>query len=165
MNGKQVIDHLQLIAHPEGGFYREMYRSTEAIEAHALPQRFNGVRDFSTAIYFLLMEDDFSAFHKIQQDELWHFYRGTPLTLHSISPNGTYTKQVVGSNIEEGETPLAVIKAGDYFAAEVLDGEYALLGCTVAPGFDFKDFELSKRAALLSLFPQHADLIRRMTRA
>lgn len=135
-----------------------MYRSTEQVASDALPLRFDGDRSFSTAIYFLLEEGEFSAFHRIRQDELWHFYAGEPLTVHAIDHDGAYRAISVGP-----DAPMAVIPAGWLFGATP-DGPYALLGCTVAPGFDFADFEMPDRATLLSEFPQHKDRIERLTR-
>ncbi len=160
------VEKLNLAPHPEGGFYIEEYRATESIDKHALPVRFSGPRSFSTGIYFLLPNDTFSAFHCIRQDELWHFYYGSPLAIHIISPDGSYHKKLLGTDIESGQRPLVVVNAGDYFAAESLTKEsYTLAGCTVAPGFDFADFEMPDAALLLSLFPQHASRIQQFTRS
>ena len=159
------IEKLKLQPHPEGGYYRETYRSTELISQDALPDRFSGQRCFSTAIYFLLPGEDFSAFHRIQQEEVWHYYAGGSITLHKITPAGEYSVAKLGLNIEQGERPQIIIKAGDYFAAEVSDkSTYALAGCTVAPGFDFADFDMPTRAALIQQYPQHQAVITRLTR-
>jgi uncharacterized protein len=159
------IKRLQLCRHPEGGFFRETYRSEERIAGEHLPLRFHGERAFSTAIYFLLEREDFSALHTIEQDEVWHFYDGSSLTVHIIDPDGTHTALKLGRNFEEGEQLQGVVKAGQLFGAVVNDPcSYALVGCTVAPGFDFADFHLAGREELCARFPQHRMLIERLTR-
>jgi predicted cupin superfamily sugar epimerase len=164
-DARQWIEALGLRPHPEGGYYRETYRSGETIPRAALPARFTGDRSFSTAIYFLLAGDDFSALHRIKQDETWHFYDGAGLIIHIIDPAGNYAAVKLGRDLRAGEAPQAVAPAGHCFGATVSDpGSYGLAGCTVAPGFDFADFEMPGRAQLLALFPQHSELIERLTR-
>jgi predicted cupin superfamily sugar epimerase len=159
------IDGLQLRRHPEGGWFRETYRSDEVIATAALPSRFGGDRAFSTAIYFLLDGEDFSALHRIKQDEVFHFYEGAALTLHVIDPQGRYATVEVGRDLAGGELPQAVVKSGSVFGATVSDPRsYALVGCTVAPGFDFADFALPGRDELCRQFPQHRQVIERLTR-
>ncbi|WP_257287567.1 MULTISPECIES: cupin domain-containing protein [unclassified Endozoicomonas] len=159
------IEALSLQPHPEGGFFRETYRSDEVVARDSLPDRFSGERNFSTAIYYLLEGNDFSAFHRIQQDEIWHFYDGASLTIHVIAPDGNYCAAILGRDIYNGEVPQFVVTAGCLFAVEVNDSSsFVLSGCTVAPGFDFADFEMPSATQLLSHFPQHAALIERLTR-
>jgi predicted cupin superfamily sugar epimerase len=159
------IDLLQLEKHPEGGYYRETYRSEEAIDKKHLPERFNGDRCLSTAIYYLLKGDDFSAFHRIKQDELFHFYDGSSLTIHVIDNSGNYCEIKLGRNMKTGEVPQATVKAGWIFGASVNEpNSYSLVGTTVAPGFDFDDFELLSRKQLIALFPQHNKIIEQLTR-
>jgi uncharacterized protein len=159
------IDKLNLIPHPEGGYYRETYRSELSIAREALPPQFTGARLVSTAIYFLLEGKNFSAFHRLRSDELWHFYAGSPITVHVIEPGGGYSEIQLGSDPDSGGVFQAVVKAGSWFASQVRDAEsFALAGCTVAPGFDFADFELGKRSDLVKLYPQHRNLIERLTR-
>jgi predicted cupin superfamily sugar epimerase len=159
------INKLNLIAHPEGGYYRETYRSGLSIPREGLPPQFTGPRLVSTAIYFLLDGENFSAFHRLRSDELWHFYAGSPITIHVIEPDGGYSAIHLGSDPEAGDVLQAAIKAGHWFASHVRDpGSFALAGCTVAPGFDFADFELGKRAELVGPYPQHRHLIERFTR-
>ena len=165
------IDALGLEPLPEeGGWYREVYRSAESIPADALPDRFDGPRCFATQIYYLLGSDEFSAFHRIRQDETWHFYEGSPLTLHTLGPEGTYAQVCLGRDVPDEQFQFTV-PAGTYFAATVDHaanaGEaatYALVGCTVAPGFEFADFEAPPRADLLAQYPEHAAIIHRLTR-
>ena len=160
------IDKLQLITHPEGGYYRETYRSEIAIPKEALPAGFTGPRLVSTAIYFLLEGDNFSAFHRLRSDELWHFYAGSPITVHVIEPDGGSSEIQLGGDPDAGGVLQAVVRAGRWFASRVRNPKtFALAGCTVAPGFDFADFEMAKRAELVRLYPQHRRLIESLTRA
>jgi uncharacterized protein len=159
------IATLGLAPHPEGGFYRETYRAAETIAADHLPARFGGARACSTAIYFLLGGDQVSALHRIRSDEVWHFYAGSPLTLTLIHPDGRLEAARLGPAPERGEHFQVLVPAGCWYGAEVEDpAGYALVGGTVAPGFDFADFELADRAALLARFPEHRDVIVRLTR-
>lgn len=158
------INHLDLARHPEGGYYRETYRTDESIPAGALPDRFDGPRDVATLIYFLLPADVFSALHRIRQDEIWHFYAGVPITLHRIDADGTYKTQMLGRGVTEGQQLHTVVSAGTWFGATV-EGKQgcALAGCTTAPTFEFADFELADRAALIDAFPQHRAVIEWLT--
>jgi uncharacterized protein len=160
------IQKLGLKPHPEGGYYRQTYQAELQLAKEALPQQFTGPRPVSTAIYFLLEADNFSAFHRLQSDELWHFYAGAALSVHVIDAEGRYSVFRLGSDPEADEMFQEVVKAGCWFAAEVADGgsSFALVGCTVAPGFDFEDFELAKRADLARNYPQHRKVIEKLTR-
>ncbi len=161
---EKLIKELNLSPHPEGGYFRETYRCNESIEKEHLPERYDGNRSISTAIYFLLKGDQYSAFHRLKSDEIWHFYRGSPLTIYCISPDGERTDVILGNNIENGESPQAVIKKGTWFAAAMNDtSSYTLVGCTVAPGFDFSDFEMGEREELIQNFPQHEKLINELS--
>src|SRR6185437_1317671 len=132
------IDKLNLIAHPEGGYYWETYRAELSIPKEALPSHFTVPRLVSTAIYFLLDGENFSAFHRLRSDELWHFYAGSPITVHVIEPDGSYSGIQLGADPDAGEVLQEVVKAGRWFASQALDDtSFALAGCTVAPGFDF----------------------------
>ncbi len=159
------IEKLKLEPHPEGGYYRQTYRASLVLAKDGLPEQFTGARAASTAIYFLLTGEDFSAFHRLRSDELWHFYAGSPLLVHVIEPDGRYVRLQLGSDPEAGQAFQAVVKAGCWFASQVRDRKsFALVGCTVAPGFDFEDFELAKRQALVRSYPQHRELIEAFTR-
>lgn len=159
------ISRLRLRAHPEGGYFREVYRSAGAIPAKGLPAAFGGSRSFSTAIYFLLAGSQRSALHSIKSDEIWHFYCGTAVVLHVIDPDGRYKQIRLGRNPAKGDVLQAVVPAGSWFGAKPANSRsYVLVGCTVAPGFDFKDFELGDRAELVSRFPRHRRLIEDLTR-
>jgi hypothetical protein len=162
---KTIIEKLLLLPHPEGGYYRETYRSKGSINRECLGRDFQGDRNFSTCIYYLLTSDSYSAFHRIKQDEGWHFYEGSPVELHLISPDGIYTKVTLGRDFNSDETPQFVIPGGTWFAAAVSAADsYSLVGCTVAPGFDFADFELASCEDLLRHFPQHKRIIEKFCR-
>jgi uncharacterized protein len=162
-DARRWVERLGLGRHPEGGWFRETYRSAERVAAAHLPPRFGGDRCFATMIYYLLESGDFSALHRIKQDEGWHFYDGSPLTLHLISPEGAYSTRRLGRG--EDSEPQALVSAGCYFAATVDEAaSFSLAGCTVAPGFDFADFEMPPRAELLQKYPNLSEVIERLTR-
>lgn len=159
MQALELIRHLQLLPHPEGGYYRETYRSLSTTQTPG------GERSASTAIYYLLEQGDFSAFHRIKSDECWHFYAGQTLLIHVIVANGDYSCIRLGNMLEQNEQLQFVVPAGAWFASEpALDTTFALVGCTVAPGFDFADFEMGDREQLLEKFPQHTEVISRLCR-
>lgn len=158
------ITNLKLLAHPEGGFYKEMYRSAETIPMEGLPGRFPGKRNFSTAIYFLLRSQDRSLFHRIKSDELWHFYAGSSLSIYVLN-GGDLDIHRLGPDPEKGESFQLVIPANCWFGAMVNEpNSYTLAGCTVAPGFDFRDFEFADRATLLDEFPKEKSIIKKLTK-
>ncbi len=154
------ISKLGLSSHVEGGAFKETYRSPVVLEQAAIGVLFHGNRNASTGIYFLLTYLQFSAFHKIASDEMWHFYDGQTLTIYEIDTDGTLITHKLGRNIEAGETFQCVIKAGNWFASRCeVEGGFSLVGCTVAPGFDFVDFTLATCDELCHLYPQHTELI------
>ena len=158
------IDKLHLSAHPEGGYFRETYRAEEKIAHRALPDRFNGDRNYSTAIHFLLKGNQKSLFHRIQADEMWHFYDGSGLDIYEIDGEGILTVHKLGLDLEEGQTPQVLIKAGNWFGARVNKPDsFCLAGCTVSPGFDFEDFQLGSRDELIKQFPDHKKIIEQLT--
>lgn len=160
-----IITTLELKPHPEGGFFRETYRSSGEIHPDSLDTRYTGPRNYATCIYFLLTSKHFSSFHRIHQDEIWHFYAGAPILLHIISESGADTKQMIGTNLQQGEVPQFVVPGGSWFAAEVAEPDsYSLIGCTVSPGFSFEDFELGSQKELVARFPDQEALISRLTR-
>jgi uncharacterized protein len=164
-DGQYWIDQLGLSPHPEGGHYRVTYKSDLTIDRSGLPSRFQGDRSASTAIYFLLQGGDFSAFHRIASDEVWHFYAGSALVVYVIDAEGNDSELHLGARPEAGEVFQAVVKAGCWFASRVKDAaSFALVGCTVAPGFDFADFELATRSELVRTYPKHQRLIEELTR-
>lgn len=158
------ISRLQLATHIEGGAFREIYRSPVLAPLPALPSSFTGERSFCTSIYFLLQQHQFSAFHKIKSDEVWHFYYGDALIVYEIDRGGRMIEHRLGCDPDNNESFQCVISAGNWFAARLAPGgDYSLVGCTVSPGFDFADFELANRAALAATYPQHEDLIGQLT--
>ncbi len=165
MNAENYIRKLRLQKHPEGGWFKEVYRSDEEIAGEHLPERFSGSRHHSTSIYFMLTSDTFSAFHRIKSDELWHFYDSSPVTIYMIGSEGNYSEVILGRNIENGEVLQCVIPHGVWFGAKVSEPDsFCLVGCTVAPGFHFDDFELGEREELLRMFPEHTKIINELTR-
>lgn len=155
------VEKYQMQAHPEGGYFVETYRSPEKIPYAALPDRFVGERAFSTAIYFLLEGHHISALHRIQADELWHFYAGDALEVFVIHPQSGALEVIrLGADPEAGEVFQAVVPAGTWFGSCPAPGAaYSLVGCTVAPGFDFADFEMAEKDSLLAQYPQHREVI------
>ncbi len=151
---QRLIAELRLTPHPEGGYFRETYRAAERVT--------NGrgtSRSALTSILFLLTADVFSAFHRLTADEAWHFYRGDPIAIEILENDGSHRRVELAS----GGPWQTVVAGGAAFASHVL-GDYALVGCDVAPGFEFDDFELCDRAALSSAYPTHGELIERLTR-
>lgn len=163
---ENIIKALNLAPHPEGGYFRETYRSKGEIKQENLGLNFKGNRNYSTCIYFLLISDGFSAFHKIKQDEIWHFYDGSPIMLHLITKDENYSEIIIGRDLNQGQVPQFVVASGTWFAAKVINKkDYSLLGCTVAPGFNFLDFELAKRNDLIAQYPQYKSIITTFTRS
>ena len=159
---EELKKQLDLVPHPEGGYFKEAYRSEGMVKN---PYSEANERSFSTGIYFLLVSQNFSAFHRIRQDEMWHFYDGAPIDLHIITAQGKYELIKIGRDLSNGEIPQFVVKAGDWFASEVsVEDGYSLAGCTVSPGFDFEDFEMADRFKLQNEFPEHAMVIEKLTR-
>lgn len=150
-----LVAKLGLKEHPEGGFYREIYRSPIRVRAGG------SERSAVTCIYYLLPAGSFSAFHRLRHDELWHFLGGSPLRIHCLRAG----REPWTLELGPGRELQAVVPAGTWFAAEAVEGEFSLLGCTVAPGFEFADFELAGREELAAAFPAAAGLVRRLTRS
>ncbi len=155
-NAARLIEDLGLRPHPEGGYFTEAYRSDRRVVGAA------GDRSAVTSIYYLLGGDDFSAFHRIESDELWHFYEGADVAIECIAADGNHRQLVIG----RARLRQTAIPPGVWFAAHLAGAlGYALVGCDVAPGFEYTDFEIGSRAELLGAFPEHASLIERLTRA
>ncbi|HBE76944.1 MAG TPA: cupin [Firmicutes bacterium] len=165
-NSQYWIDQLNLIKHPEGGYYRETYRSPEKINI-AEPAIANAVkkeRDLASSIYFLLPSDEVSCFHRLKSDELWYYHAGSALTIYIIDANGALNQIGLGLNVVQGELPQVLVPRGSIFGAMVNQtASYTLIGCMVAPGFDFHDFELLERKTLLENYPEHQVIIKRLT--
>jgi predicted cupin superfamily sugar epimerase len=151
---------LGLEKHPEGGFYKETYRSKEILQSTGLPARFPGPRVFSTSIYFLLYGSEVSHLHRIKSDELWLFHDGGTLTIRVIEPDGKHREIRLGRDIEKGEVLQGVVPAGCWFGGKMEDPDsYCLAGCIVAPGFEFEDFELADRDVLIHAHPHLREII------
>lgn len=162
---QKYIDKLQLKPHPEGGYYKEIYRAGEMILPEHLPKRYKSSRNFSTSIYFLLERNQVSNFHRLKSDEQWHFYDGSSIVIYVIDEAGNLSKILLGRNIDRGESLQTIIKRNSWFSAELSDKtSFALIGCTVAPGFDFNDFELGKRNEMIKTFPQFRELIYKLAK-
>jgi len=148
----------------EGGYYVETYRSAENIERTSLPERYDSDKSHSTAIFYLLTPGTRSRIHRLKSDEIYHFYMGDPVELVLIHPSGTIEVLFLGHDIRAGQFVQAVVPAGIWQGAYLLEGgQFALMGATVAPGFDFSDRELGTRKELLERYPQHNDIITRLT--
>ncbi|HPE75183.1 MAG TPA: cupin domain-containing protein [Draconibacterium sp.] len=161
---KYWITKLNLEKHPEGGWFKEVYRSVEMISAKCLSGIFNGDRNISTSIYYLLEGDDFSAFHRIKSDEIWHYYAGNSSIEIITIRNGEIEIQQLGNQSEEGHVFQFVVPAETWFAARVGNKKgFALVGCTVSPGFHFDDFELAGKN-LIDEFPLLENQIRSLIR-
>ncbi|KPN94404.1 cupin domain-containing protein [Lysinibacillus sp. ZYM-1] len=156
-SAQYFIEHLKLAEHPEGGYYISSFRATDDLAVRDVQ------RPIYTSIYFLLRSQDISHLHRLQSDELWYFHAGSPLTVHMIFPDGTYEAKKLGLNVEAGEVPQIVVPKHTIFGSSVEEPDtFSLVGCMVAPGFDFEDFELFTQEELLADYPQHQDVIRKM---
>ena len=165
MTAEKLIAHYSLLPHPEGGWYKETYRSTFNIIQSALPSDFTEGRVLSTAIYFLLEQGNFSAFHKIKSDECWHFYAGQTLLVYVINAEGKLDIIKLGNDIENGEVFQYVVPANCWFASIPANhAAFCFVGCTVSPGFDFNDFELAKANDLINEFPNLSEEIKKLCR-
>lgn len=163
------IDALELITYPAGagGYFRETYRSPDMLAKEGLPERYDGPRSASTLIYFLLRGDQLEPFHRLKSDEMWHFYAGNGLILHVIDPSGDYRVIPLGPEAKAGQQLQFVVSAGSWFGATVVQmgdpAAYALVGCTVSPGFEMEDVEWAGQDSLLSAYPQHEAIITQLT--
>ena len=158
---KYWLDHLHMEAHPEGGFYKEVYRNPNTIQI----MQGGGTRNLATSIYFLLGEGDKSYFHQLTSDELWYYHGGGTLDVH-IFEHGGYRLEKLGNNPDDGESLQVLLPRQSIFAAELSSlspEDYALIGCMVNPGFDFKDFRLVQRKELLKEYADHEELVERFT--
>ncbi|MBP1963555.1 cupin domain-containing protein [Paenibacillus aceris] len=157
------ISKLELVAHPEGGYYKRTFQAEETITDQELSVQFNGSRLLYTSIYFLLQSHDVSHFHRLKSDELWYYHAGSPLTIHVILEDGTYEEVKLGINLENGETPQYLVPKNSIFGSSVMvKNTFSLVGCMVAPGFDFQDFEMFTQEELLGQYPQHREVIMKL---
>jgi predicted cupin superfamily sugar epimerase len=159
----EMARSLRLHRHLEGGWYAETYRAERRIPAEVLPAAYEGSRAAATSILFLLERGDVSRLHRLRSDELWHYHAGDPLLLHVLTPDGVYFRSVLGPDPTADHLFQVPVLAGCWFGAES-SGDWSLVGCAVAPGFEYHDFELGKRADLVAQFPEHRELIERLTR-
>ncbi len=158
---RRWIALLGLAPHPEGGWYSETWRADEVVPATALPARYDGDRALGTAVLYLLAEGAFSALHRVQSDEVWHHYAGDTVELLQLRPDGSVLRVLLGPDVLHGERPQAVVPRGSWQGARIVPlGRRALLGCTVSPGFDFADFEVTAPEPLLQRWPDLEDEIR-----
>jgi hypothetical protein len=161
---KEYITTLNLLTHPEGGYFREIYKSEDTFQLASLPRYHNGARSYCTLIYYLLEEKQKSNFHILKSDEIWHHLDGSTIELHMIDRNGEYNKISLGKDLSSGCVLQFVIPRDTWFAAGLQDaGSFVLVGCTVVPGFEFEDFKLANRDELLTLFPSHKFIIEKFT--
>ncbi len=156
-SSKYWIEQLQLSAHPEGGYYKEVYRSSRAFTPTEIGQE----RNYATSIYFLIEAGNVSHFHSIEQDELWYYHAGDPLSVFILSEEGALSEIKIGPDIEQGQTLQAVIPAGAIFGSKS-SGAYSLVSCMVSPGFDFDDFKLYTQSELLEQFPNQEKIIKEL---
>jgi hypothetical protein len=159
------IEKLNMTGHPEGGFFAPAFRASEQIGNDGLPGRFTGNRAIVSSIYYLLKKGQFSTFHRLKSVEIWSFFEGDPLSIYVLDRHGGLTEKRLGRNVDIGESLQVAIDAGDWFAAEHRGpGEFTLVGCVVAPGFEYEDMEIASRAELRARYPQHLEIIEKLTR-
>jgi uncharacterized protein len=158
------IQHLNLLPHPEGGFYRELFKSSVEVGNNLLPRGFSGSRRLATSIYYLLRAGEISRLHRLKSDEIWYFHFGSSLRIVMIDPEGQKHVRFLGQKIEKTEHLQILIPAGTIFGAELTDPNlFGLFSCMVSPGFEFDDFELFDKEDLLQAYPKHTDIIERLT--
>lgn len=164
MNPEIFINQLKMQQHPEGGYFSPSYTSETVIRDGSIRAEFSDDRLLWTSIYFLLKEGEKSHFHRLKSDEMWYFHAGSPLTVHMIHPDGSYSAEQLGLDVANGEKPQILVRKGTIFGSSMNEEGFSLVGCMVSPGFDFADFELFERADLLAAYPQHEQIIHYLTR-
>jgi uncharacterized protein len=165
LTADQIIALLNLKPHQEGGYFVETYRSLEVLSEKTLPSRYQGPRSFGTAIYYLLTPETFSSMHRLQSDEIFHFYLGDPIEMLQLFPDGSGRILTLGSDILHGIQPQVVVPRGVWQGGKLLkEGKFALLGTTVSPGFEYVDCESGRRDDLIKSYPQFRDLIIALTK-
>ena len=165
LSAQEVIDILKLQPHPEeGGYFIETHRSDEMHDLENLPPRYDSARCHSTAIYYLLTPETYSHMHKLETDEIFHFYAGDPCEMLQLHQDGTSEVVVLGNDLTAGHKPQVLVPCGSWQGMRLLpSGTFGLMGCTVAPGFEFADYSHATRAELLSQHPEHEERIIRLT--
>jgi predicted cupin superfamily sugar epimerase len=165
LTADQIKKQLGLVAHPEGGYYIQTYKSAEFIPPEGLDPRYPGPRATGTAIYYLLEPGTFSELHRLKSDEIFHFYLGDPVEQLQLWPDGSSRLATIGSDLLHGHTPQLVVPKDVWQGARLVSGgSFALLGCTVAPGFEFEDYESGTRESLIGQYPSQRELISSLTR-
>ncbi|MBN2795699.1 MAG: cupin domain-containing protein [Clostridia bacterium] len=157
------IEKLEMIKHPEGGYYRSFYDCPIKIKAESIGEEFKGERALSSSIYFLIDSEDASNFHRLKADEIWYYHEGAPLTVAVITPEGQLKYHQLGLEFEKGQRPQVLVPAGCIFGSFV-EQDYALVSCMVSYGFDYEDFELFERETLLNAYPEHEEIVKKLTR-
>lgn len=166
VSAEEIIRRLELAPHPEGGHFREVFRAPAQVVHPGLEEGDASLRAAVTSIYYLLAGDEFSAFHRVRSDEIWHLYGGGPMELHLLRPGMGYEKRVLGQNIGGGFLPQTTVGADCWQAARLAPNvPWALCGCTVAPGFDFADLQMASSADLMMEFPAEDEIIMALTRS
>lgn len=159
MNAEDWITHLDMAAHPEGGYYKQSFVSSEKVKTATHPAE----RNLYTSIYFLLRSQDISHFHRLKSDELWYFHAGNAVTVHILDVEGNYRAEKLGLDLAVGERPQVLVEKGSIFGSTVeAEDSFSLVGCMVSPGFDFADFELLLQAELLELYPDQGKIIKKL---
>jgi len=165
LSAEEVIRILDLKPHPEGGYYKEIYRSDEMLDQKSLPSRYAGPRSFGTGIYYLLTPGDISVMHRLKSDETFHFYMGDPAEMLKLYPDGTGEIIDVGTDLEKGMEPRVMIEKGVWQGQRLKDGgRFVLFGTTVSPGFEFEDFEFGDRARLKAEYHAFSKMIGQLTK-
>ncbi len=165
LTAEKIIEIFDMKTLPEeGGYYAETYRSDEIISENALPERYEKSRCFSTQILYLLTPDSFSKLHKVNTDEFFHFYMGDPVQMLQLYPDRTAETFILGSDILKGMKPQLLVKRNVWQGAHLVKGgKFALLGCSVAPGFEFEDFQPADKESLIKKHPDKIELIKKLT--
>lgn len=163
---ERIVERFGLRPHPEGGYFCEVYKSNQRVRHPGIPEGVDCGRSSGTLIYYLLVGDQFSAFHRVKwTDEIWHLYAGGPVELHVIDDDERYQRHLLSTDLASEGRPTAIVGAGFWQAARLSPGtDWAFVGCTVAPGFEFDDFEMPSRSALIQAHPQHEQIIGELTR-
>jgi len=163
MTAKKIIKDFKLEKHPEGGYYRRVWCSE--VKSDFSKNNSTEILNNASHIYYLLEKNDFSAFHRINNEELWHHYSGSTIRIFILNSDGKLETQLLGKSIENGEQPTVVIPKNQWFAAEVVDkSDFGFVGCTVVPAFSFSGFELADTKKLIAEFPRNKELILRFQR-
>jgi uncharacterized protein len=166
LTAEQITERLKLVPLTiEGGYYRETYRAPLTVPRDALPNEYGGDRNVSTAIYYLLTPETFSAIHIVKSDEVFHFYAGDAIEMLQLWPDGSARVVIISNHLADGHEPQAVVPAGVWQGCRLVPGgKWALMGCTVAPGFDYADFTLGDPTELLARYPAEAAMITALTK-